>query len=216
MQNNINLIFDFDGTLVDSFDAVIKKFNSLAEEFNFRYIQDNEISGLKDLTSKELIKYLKIPIYKIPQVLIRARALLRSEIASLPAFVNLQEVIKQLHAMDINLGILTSNSSENVAAWLKSNNMQHLFHFTHNESNYFGKKYILRKIIKTYKMKKSSTFYIGDETRDIEAAKACDINAIAVTWGFNSEKILAQHQPNFMARKPADILNICANTLGAS
>lgn len=43
MKNNLHLIFDFDGTMVDSFDVVIKKFNLLAGEFNFRYIDDHEI-----------------------------------------------------------------------------------------------------------------------------------------------------------------------------
>lgn len=44
---------------------------------------------------------------------------------------------------------------------------------------------------------------------DIEAAKACNINSIAVTWGFNSEKVLLQHEPHFIAIKPTDILTIC-------
>lgn len=211
MMNNINLIFDFDGTLADSFDVVIQKFNLLADEFNFRYVNDDEINELKNLTSKELIRYLKIPIYKIPAVLIKARALMRAEMKKLPSFSNLQGTIKKIHEMNINLGVLTSNSSDNVFAWLKCNDMQNLFNFVHVESNFFGKKRILRKIIKTYKMEQSKTFYIGDETRDIEAAKACNINSIAVTWGFNSEKVLLQYQPHFIARKPEDILSICKN-----
>jgi phosphoglycolate phosphatase-like HAD superfamily hydrolase len=50
------------------------------------------------------------------------------------------------------------------------------------------------------------------ETRDIEAAQSNDIYSIAVTWGFNSEKILLQHQPHYIARKPEDILAICGVT----
>lgn len=79
-----NIIFDFDGTLVDSFDIVIQKFNLLAGEFNFRYIDDHEIDDLKNLTSKELIRHLKIPVYKIPKIILKARALMRDEIAKLP------------------------------------------------------------------------------------------------------------------------------------
>ncbi len=209
IKNNLHLIFDFDGTLVDSFDAVIQRFNLLAGEFNFRYIDDHEIDDLKNLTSKELIKHLKIPAYKIPKVILKARALMRGEITKLPAFVNLREVIEKIYGMGIGLGILTSNSSENVNQWLKCNNLQNLFHFIHIESSYFGKKRILRKIIKNYHMDYSRTFYVGDETRDIEAAKASNINSIAVTWGFNSEAVLLQHQPHFIARKPEDILAIC-------
>lgn len=57
-------------------------------------------------------------------------------------------------------------------------------------------------------MNKQHTFYIGDETRDIDAAKQNGIHSIGVTWGFNSEKILAQHQPDYIARKPEDLLAI--------
>ena len=65
-----------------------------------------------------------------------------------------------------------------------------------------------KKLLKKYKTDKSQTFYIGDETRDIDAAKKNGIYAVAVTWGFNSEKILLQHQPDFIARRPEDLLNI--------
>jgi phosphoglycolate phosphatase len=166
-MNNLNLIFDFDGTLIDSFHAVIEKFNLLADKFNFHYITEDEIDNLKNLTSKELIKYLKIPIYKIPRVILKARELMRKEMKTLPPFENLRDILKNLYDLNINLGILTSNSSENVTAWLQQNNLQDFFSFIYAESSYFGKHRILRKILKFYKMDTSQTFYIGDETRDI-------------------------------------------------
>ncbi|HEX4045090.1 MAG TPA: HAD hydrolase-like protein [Gammaproteobacteria bacterium] len=209
MKNSPYLIFDFDGTLVDSFRAAMEKLNLLADEFNFRKISIDEIEGLRDLTSKKLIKHLKIPIYKIPSVLRCARKHMRSEMKMLSPFKNLPEILQELYDMKIPLGILTSNSSENVTEWLECNKMQQLFNFIHIESSYFGKKHILRKILKVYKIDKSQAFYIGDETRDVEAAKECDVSSIAVTWGFNSEKILSQHRPNYIARKPEDILTIC-------
>ncbi|HLB42937.1 MAG: haloacid dehalogenase [Gammaproteobacteria bacterium RIFCSPHIGHO2_12_FULL_40_19] len=209
MKNSPYLIFDFDGTLIDSFRAAMEKLNLLADEFNFRKISSDEVDGLRDLTSRELIKYLEIPIYKIPSVLRCARKHMRSEMQALLPFTNLPEILQELHDMKIPLGILTSNSSENVTRWLERNKMEHLFNFIHIESSYFGKKRILRKILKTYKIDKSQTFYIGDETRDVEAAKECGVYSVTVTWGFNSEKILTQHQPHYIVRKPEDILTIC-------
>lgn len=209
-MNNINLIFDFDGTLVDSFDTVIKKFNLLADEFNFRSIKDSAIDDLRNLTSKQLVKYLNIPLYKIPKVIKKARMLMHSEMKSLPPVKNIKEVLCQIYDMNRNLGILTSNSSENVTEWLKANDMHHFFNFIHVEPNYFGKKRVLRKIIKSYKMDKSYTFYVGDETRDIEAAIGCGVQSVAVSWGFNSEKILSQCHPHFIARKPEDLLMLLA------
>ena len=206
---NMNLIFDFDGTLVDSFDWVIEKFNILATEFNFKKIHQSELTEIKNLSSNELIRYLEIPIYKIPSVLHRARQQMRNEMSTLPPFVNLPHILQKLHNSGFLFGILTSNSKENVLTWLDINKMKHLFDFIHTESNFFGKNQIVKKILKKYKMNKEHVFYIGDETRDIDAAKQNDIYSIAVTWGFNSEKILLQHQPDYIAKKPEDLISIC-------
>lgn len=205
----MHLIFDFDGTIIDSFQVAIEKFNLLSEEFNFRKISSNEISDLKNLSSKELVKYLKIPIYKIPRILFLARKYMNNKILTLAPFENIHDVLKRLYDEKFSLGILTSNSIENVTTWLDMHKMNHFFSFIHAGSNFFGKDRALKRILKKYAINKSEAFYIGDETRDIDAAKKNNIYSMAVTWGFNSEKILLAHQPHYVARKPEDILVIC-------
>ena len=200
------LIFDFDGTLVDSFGSVIEKFNLLANDFNFRKIHVEEIDELRNLSTRELIKYLKIPIYKIPTVLHRARKYLQEDMHKLVPFAGIPKALHDLSDAGFSLGIVTSNSEENVVSWLKYNGIMQHFNFTHVESSYLGKKRVLKKAMKINKIEKA--FYIGDETRDIEAAKQCNMFSIAVTWGFNSEKILSQYHPNYIARAPEDLLKI--------
>lgn len=207
-NKQFNLIFDFDGTLVDSFCLAVQKLNILADEFNFRKINETEIHQLKNLTSRALIKHLKIPVYKLPGILSKAREYVRNDIPALPAFIDIPEVLTELHHLGYGLGILTSNSSENVALWLERYKIRHLFEFIHEESNYFGKRHILKKIIKAHRMNASHTFYIGDETRDVEAAKKCNINSIAVSWGFNSAETLTHSKPNHLAKTPKEILTI--------
>ncbi len=98
--------------------------------------------------------------------------------------MKLPEVLKEFHP-NCSLGILTSNSSENVISWLEIHKIGHLFDFIHAESSYFGKKHILKKLTKSYKMDSSQTFYVGDETRD--SARKCNI---AVTWGLTQKQLL--------------------------
>jgi phosphoglycolate phosphatase len=204
----MNLIFDFDGTLVDSFDKAIEKFNILADEFHFDKIHLPESHKLKDLSSIELTKYLKIPLYKIPRALYKARKYMKNEIPKLAPITNLPQTLQKIHSANFSLGILTSNSEENVATWLDINKIGHFFNFIHIESNYFGKGRIIKKLLKKHQINKSNAFYIGDETRDITAAKQNDIYSVAVTWGFNSEKTLLQYQPDYVARTPEDLLDI--------
>lgn len=205
------LLFDFDGTLVDSFDCVMRKAMLLAEAYHFKFFSQDEIQLLRDFSSKELIKTLKIPIYRLPQLIHHMRKHLRHEMPNLAPTPDIYPVIQQLKDAGFSMGILTSNSIENVSIWLESHQMNHFFSFIHNESNFFSKRYLIKKTLKTYHIDKSRTFYIGDETRDIEAAQKNHIQSIAVTWGYNSEKALSKYEPTFIARHPEELLSIILN-----
>jgi phosphoglycolate phosphatase-like HAD superfamily hydrolase len=50
--------------------------------------------------------------------------------------------------------------------------------------------------------------YVGDEIRDIEAAKRSKIPVISVTWGFNGTAILQQYQPDYLVHKPQEIIQL--------
>lgn len=202
------LIFDFDGTLVDSFRCAVETFNFLAPTFRFRKIKLEELNHLKDLSSKALIKHLQIPAYKVPIVIHQARKQIHKKMQGLVPFYHIHAVLKKLYDANISLGILTSNSEKNVTFWLEHHHMKQFFNFIAVESHYFGKKRALKKVLDQYKIDKHQAYYIGDETRDIEAANQSGIYSVAVTWGFNSKKILSEYKPHYMAEKPEDILTL--------
>lgn len=201
------LIFDFDGTLADSFTAAVNIFNTLAPKYNLQKINPEKILHLRNLTSAELIRYLNIPIYKLPKLMYQAKKEMRSQLHNLPPLFA-SAIFEELQKKGVMLGILSSNSKENIESWLAQNNMHHFFKFIHTNSNYLGKSPILSKILEKYKIKRQSVFYIGDETRDIEAAKKNQIKSIAVTWGFNSKQALSACLPDYIINKPEELLSL--------
>ena len=92
------------------------------------------------------------------------------------------------------MGILTSNSSQNVKEFLKNHQLD-VFDFTHSVSKFWGKSSGLKRLIRKYKLKPDHLLYIGDEIRDLEAAKKAGIRFAAVTWGYNSSKALKACHP---------------------
>jgi len=56
-----------------------------------------------------------------------------------------------------------------------------------------------------------SVFYVGDETRDVEAARKAGVKTIAVTWGFNGEDILKKQKPDYLARRPEELIALLNN-----
>jgi phosphoglycolate phosphatase len=67
---------------------------------------------------------------------------------------------------------------------------------------------MMKKIIKLERLDKDACIYVGDETRDIEAAHRAKLPIVSVTWGFNSKKILVKYKPDFLANQPNDLLKI--------
>ena len=200
------LIFDFDGTIADTFNLILEISNDLSDEFNYKKIQPNDVSFLKDHTLEEVIKHLKVPIINIPMILAKSRRELYKEITTIQPIKGLKEVLNKFKSLSIPMGIITTNSNKNVLKFLQYNNLE-VFDFIHSSSRIFGKDFTLKRISKRKHFPLENVIYIGDETRDIAAAKKAGVKTIAVCWGYNSEKALLKQKPDFIVKDP-DELNL--------
>ena len=72
----------------------------------------------------------------------------------------------------------------------------------------FSKHKVLRKFLQKNFLTPEEVIYVGDETRDIEAAKKIKMKAIAVSWGFNSKEALAAQNPEFLIHKPNELIDV--------
>ena len=201
------IIFDFDGTIADTYQAVVGITNSLSSEFGYQPLDQESLQSLKNLSSKEIIKQSEISLFKISFLVRRVQKELGKQIKDLESISGMAEVLEELKRQDYTLGIITSNAKNNVMAFLQKQELDRLFDFVYSGATIFGKHRIINKVIKKYKLTKSEVVYVGDETRDIRSAQKSDVAIIAVTWGFNSDRVLSEHQPDFLAAKPSDILN---------
>ncbi|MBU1122329.1 MAG: HAD-IA family hydrolase [Candidatus Omnitrophota bacterium] len=206
MPNKI-IIFDFDGTIADTFSHLLKIGNRLADEFDFKKIQRNEITSLQKKKPIDIIKHLNVPILKIPVILRHLKRELHKEIATVELIPGLKEVLPQLKKKGHILGILSSNSSENVATFLRNHNLD-FFDFVTTTSKLWSKNIQLKKIIKSHKLNRNNVIYVGDEKRDIIAAKKAKIKVAAVTWGYNSAKVLAEYHPDYLIKNPQELLQL--------
>lgn len=202
------IIFDFDGTLADTFDALVMITNRLALEFGYPPTTPDELPKLRNLSSREIIRQSGVSLFKIPFFLKKIREYLHQEILNLKTIPGIQEALVQLKNEGYCLGILTSNSEENVKLFLQKYEMQDLFNFIYSETSLFSKDKSLSKLMKKNNLSLDEILYVGDETRDIEASKKIQIQVIAVTWGFNSGEILAKHNPDFLIQQPSELIEV--------
>lgn len=201
------VIFDFDGTLADTMPYIYKVANEMAKEYGFPQLSSEEFNALRDKSPYEIIDQLHIPLLKIPFALHRGKQLLNSYMKNVSYIEGMDIVTKSLKTNGFSLGILTSNSRENIDIFLEKYHLD-IFDFIYTENNLFGKQFSLRKILKEQKLAINSSIYIGDEVRDIEACQVLELDIISVTWGFSSKAALKKYKPTHIAEKPEDILNI--------
>ncbi len=210
MTNKV-IVFDFDGTIADTYQAIVDITNDLSSEFGYQPIDEEELLLLKNLSSKEIVKRAEISLFKIPFLVKRVQKELGGQIADLSPIKGIESVLLELKQRNYILGIVTSNVRENVMLFLQKNNLEYLFDFIYSGTNIFGKHRIINELVRKRKLNKTDVIYVGDETRDIRSARKSGINVIAVGWGFNSQEILAEYKPDFLAVKPTELLEAIAS-----
>jgi phosphoglycolate phosphatase len=198
------LIFDFDGTIADTLSAIIRNINEHAEEFKIRPLDAKDVEDLRGLSNAEIIKKYKIPLVKIPGLLIRSQKELHHRMHEVALFPGIRELVLELKARGVGLGILTSNSEENVRKLLRARGLD-VFDFIHSESNLLGKNRALLHLLQKHALNRESVLYVGDEVRDIEACQKISVAIIAVTWGFHRRELLGRHHPTYLVDSADEI-----------
>jgi len=198
-------IFDFDGTIADSFEKTLSVTIQIMKDYGIDGINKKFVSLYRNNNIKNVIKEAKIPLYKVPFIIKKGQHEVSKVIKNVKPFKGMDNLIRDLKRKGLKLGILTTNSEYNVKQFLKINNIN-AFDFIYTGSSLFGKGKFLKKIIKMKKFIPEKTIYIGDETRDIKAAKEAGVKSVAVTWGFNNKKLLLKEKPDFIVDKPEDLL----------
>ena len=209
MKKDPVLIFDFDGTIADTFHYLLRIGNRLSEEFNFNKIGPDEVNAMKDKNVRETIQHLNIPLLKIPMIVAKAKKELHKEIDSVEPIEDLKEILLQIKALGYKMGILTSNSSKNVMGFLKNNGLD-FFDFICTTSKIWSKNWGLKTLMDENGLELSEVIYVGDETRDIKAAKKAGIRSAAVTWGYNSRKALEAQNPAYLIHSPEELFQLFA------
>jgi phosphoglycolate phosphatase-like HAD superfamily hydrolase len=191
-----NIIFDFDGTLADSFALVVEIIHELTGRDE--PLPPNEIERLRGMTLRQAAKEVHMPFWKIPFLLARGRKQLWAEMGKVQIFPGMADVIQQLTADGHRLYIMSSNSVQNIEVFLEKNELQASFLKIYGNVGLLGKASVLKRILKQNELDPKQTWYVGDEVRDLEGSHKAGIRVIAVTWGYNNAKVLESHQPEVL------------------
>lgn len=203
--------FDFDGTLADTEEMMLRIYNSMASRYHYKPISEADRNRIKAMTLNEILMELKIPTTRMVQMLVRGRKQLKKQNSDIMPFKDgMPEFFEQLKRYVPLVGILTSNTKNTVSVFLENHGLSEYIDFM-SCAVLFHKEKRLERVCRKRKIAPSEMLYVGDETRDIVSCRKAGIDVAAVTWGYNLESTLRDCHPTYIVSSLDAILSIVKN-----
>lgn len=200
------IIFDFDGTIADSFGVIVDIFENITKRPE--KLTEEQMAELRGYPLEVIAERLKIRWWRLPFLLSQGRRMMGRRMDEIPVFEGMGRVLDRLHAEGHELFVVSSNSKRNVRKFLKKHHLYNHFVDVRGNAGLLGKSRILRRLARSNSFSIKDCLYVGDETRDVVAAKAVGMRVIAVSWGFASTAFLESLHPTALAHTPEDIVRI--------
>lgn len=206
MNKPATIVFDFDGTLADTFGLTVDIFYGMRPRAVI--LPKKEVDRLRGMAITEVLRELNIRWWEAPIMLMRGKRIMMKRMHEATIIMGMDEVIKQLHADGHELHVVSSNSVTNIKKLFDAYHLTEYFTTIHGNARVHGKARILRKLAAVHPDSTSAVYYIGDEVRDIIAAKKAGVRSIAVSWGYNNIHVLHEHKPDELVSEPEKITEI--------
>lgn len=198
------VIFDFDGTLADSMGWMAELLNAMAPRHGYRQVGPKELEELRGLGNREIISRLGVQTWRLPFIAADARKRSAEAADRIQLFEGAADLLAELASSRIEVAIVSSNSEATIRRILGPANAGHVNHYRCGTS-LFGKAPELKRLARRLALEPRSVLCVGDETRDIDAARAAGLPAAAVTWGSARPGILRDYKPDFIANSFAEL-----------
>jgi phosphoglycolate phosphatase len=196
-------IFDLDGTLADSFPWFLRTINDIADHFNFRRVAPEDIEELRHASTREILAHLEVPLWKLPAIARHARRLKAEAASEISLFAGVEAMLRTLTDKSVQLALVTSDSEANARE--KLGDAAALFSHFDCAASLFGKAAKFRRVVRRAGVAPTQVISIGDEVRDIDAARAVGIACGAVCWGYAAPAALRALRPDHVFEHISDI-----------
>lgn len=197
-----HVIFDFDGTLVDSLPVVVRIANQMVPKLN---ITQDELEKIRGMPAREIIKYSGVSYFKLARLMIRGKKIMGQHLDELKVFNGIDAMVKQLHQAGLVLSVVSSNSEVNIRKVLKREGVEQYFTGVYGNVGLFAKSRVFKVVLKKQRASANDAIYVGDEVRDIDSARKSGLPVVSVTWGYNNEAILKKSKPTYLAHSPKEL-----------
>jgi phosphoglycolate phosphatase len=196
-------IFDFDGTLADSLPWFRASFQDMIARFDLAPVSAEELETMRGLSARQIMARLNVSMWQLPAIVSDMRTRKLAAASGISLFDDIPAMLTDLQQSGIKIAVVSSDSEASVRHVLGPTAA--LITRFDCGAAVFGKHWKFRRVARKLGAKPSETICIGDETRDIEAAKAAGMDSGAVAWGYAFPAALQAMGPTYLFNSIPDI-----------
>ena len=202
------ILFDYDGVLADTLDDLLKFSQEICNELGVQHhVVREDISTLEAMSFANLGRRVEVPEPLVEEFVRRSLEKVANKKTPPHIFPGLAQVIRELSTRHI-LGIVTTNSSQNVNAFLKEHALADCFRAIYGVDQTGTKAEKISHARDQFTAAGEAVFMIGDAASDINAAREASAKSIGVSWGHQSVEMLIRAKADYIVNSPTELLNI--------
>lgn len=200
------VIFDYDGVLADTLDDLIRFGQEACNQLGVNHVvTKDDLSNLEVMSFATYGRACEVPEPLIDEF-VKISLDLFAKKASPPAIFNgVSEVIQHFSSKH-KIAIVTTNSSQNVHAFLTQHGLDSLVHAVYGVDTPGSKAHKIALARERFVRNGEAIFMIGDALSDVRAAKEAGVTSIAVTWGHQSLETLLRGEPDHVVNNPHELI----------
>jgi N-acetyl-D-muramate 6-phosphate phosphatase len=210
------ILFDLDGTLMDTIGDITDAFNYALSQYNKPTIKSTQLRPFVSFGSSYALTHLcQIPKdHPLHETLLDT--LLEyygNHIANhTQCFPGLSEILDQLDHATTPWGVVSNKLIRWVKTLLAAKNLAHRCHVMYGGDSFPQKKPDPIQLIKACEalaVNPTECIYVGDCAHDIQAAKAANMMSVAAAYGYvPNDANVNSWQADYILLKPSDLTSI--------
>lgn len=206
------IIFDMDGTILDTLSDITNSVNYTFKSFNYNLVTSTQVrkalgNGGRRLIADLLINEKVNNLDEVVNFYLNYYSK-NNNILTKPyeGIIELLNTLKKQYKLAV-----VSNKSDHLVKLLNEQIFNGIFDLSIGEQKGLKIKpdpAMLNYVMKHFNYSQDETIFIGDSEVDIKTAKNANLEVIAVTWGFRDYDELITYKPNHLIKNPNEIINI--------
>ncbi len=207
------ILFDFDGTLIDTNDLITLTLNETSKRYLNRELSHSELNSILGRHLEDQMKLLSPSDYS--RLMLFYKDFYRSnQDTMVKEFPGVRKMLDDIKSLGCKMAIVSAKGRGGIEHGLKLFQMEHYFDVIISAYDIQNNKPHAEpalKALRAFNAQPDNALLVGDSYYDILCGKNARIKTVLVDWTIFPREQILKTGPDFIIKEPADLVKIVSS-----